>query len=185
MCDINTVGLGIRTAGVVSDTVQRFQADRINMEYQNARNKAILSNFANQSRELHNAYAQDYTANAVKRQQDYIKNLQARSAVHAGMASKGLNGNSVNNLFNSYSRAAAVSNYMYARDLAQRGLQYNDRMTDYRNSALNAISVQTPYQSNAMSILSGSLGNLYNNFDRYVYNYDNKNKNKANNVKNL
>ena len=168
MCNINTVGLGLTTASIASNIADNFAADDMRLAYQNARNRAILSNYTQQTKELNNSYSADYTANALQRQQDYIKNLQAKSAIQASVASKGLNGNSVDNLYRGYERAALMNNYLSNREIQAKRQLYNDRLENYKNSALNSINTQYTYKSNKPSTLLSGLYS-YNNMLRNFY----------------
>lgn len=166
MCNINTVGLGLQAASNLSKVNNAYQHNAMQLEYQSAKNKAILENLAQKTKDLNNSYASDYEANVLKRQENYIKNLQAKASVQARMASKGLDGNSINNMYLGYERANAVNNYLFARDLQLSGLQYGDKLSALRASAVQNLNTEYPYRySTTSSILSGSNG-LFNVFRR-------------------
>ena len=163
MCNINTMGLGLRAVSNMSDA---NQYNAMQLEYQAAKNKAILENLAQKTKDLNNSYASDYEANVLKRQQDYIKNLQAKASVQASMASKGLAGNSINNMYLGYERANAVNNYLYARDLQLNGLQYGDKLSALRTSAVKSLDTEYPYRKSTTSSIFGGTSGLFSVFRR-------------------
>lgn len=168
MCNMNTVGLGLFRGNELSKQNEKLLKEQMQIEYQTRRNKAILDNLIQNSKELNNSYAMDYEENAAKRQEDYINNLQAKSTAQALMASKGLVGNSVENLYRGYDRALAVNNYLSARNLQTRGLYYNDKLNSLRKSAIDSIGPYYPAQYNFASTLLGSANRIFNDYEEYL-----------------
>lgn len=171
MCNLNNLALGIiNNEGLIRDTANAYAQDKINSEYQKTRNSFIMTQFNQQARDLNNSYAQEQRNNSIQKQQNYLKNLQAKSTLLAGKASSGINGNSVENLFRGFDRATAVNNYLYAKDLNDKGLLYDDRLSRLRYSALNSITKQSYYQpqgtSTLLSNISGWFGNSRNSLIR-------------------
>ena len=145
MCNIGAVGLGLQGAGMVGSSIAGMIEDRTNREYSNYRNQLINSNYARQTQQLNNSYAQEQLTNASQRQQAILRNMQLRASAQAKMASLGISGNTIDNLYRGYDRAMAMNDYLSARDLEMKGLAYNDKLGDLGYARLNTFN-QYSYQ---------------------------------------
>ena len=168
MCNTQAISLGLSGAEFVTDKFYTYKQDQDYIDYQNERNKNIMTNYVMQTKQLNNNYAAEQASNALQRQQDYLKNLQAKSSAQAAAAAAGINGNSIDNLFKGYDRISAVNNYISARDLQSKGIQYNDRLNNLRYSAAKAINTQQPYTAEYREVpmLLSQTGGLFDTFDR-------------------
>lgn len=168
MCNLNNLSLGISGANMLRNTFEGYAQNKANYEYQKARNSLIIANYERQARDANNSYAEAQRVNSIKKQQNYLQNLQAKSTLLAGKASSGVNGTSLDNLYRGYDRATAVNNYLYAKDLYNKGLSNNDRLSTLRASAVNSLTDLSKYRYSGASALLNGASDLFGGWGNYM-----------------
>lgn len=169
MCNIGAIGLGIQGAGVVGNYIAEKQAEVQYSKYQTLQTQATLHNYIQQTKAMNNRYAEEQEAAALQNQQVYIQNLQSKATAEASAASSGVEGSTIDTLFQGYDRATAVSNYVAARNLQIKGLQYSDELEGLKAQAISAINLQQPYTGNPVSTLIGGLGGMLTSYSNMQY----------------
>ena len=173
MCEVtigSAIGLGLQGAGIINNFIADRQTSRAYSTYQALQTQSTLTNYLQQTRAVNMRYAQEQEATGLEAEQIYLQNLKAKATAQASAASNGVEGISLDNLYRGYDRASAVSNYVAARNLHWKGLQYNEELESLRTQAISSINAQQPYQSNSASILISGLGGMLtsvaNNYER-------------------
>lgn len=164
MCDVASLGLGIQGVGVVGNYIAERQTEAVYSKYQAQQTQATLQNYIQQTRAINNRYAEEQEATSGQKQQIYIQNLQSKATAQASAASAGVEGSTINTLFQGYDRATSVSNYTAARNLQMKGFQYSDELEGLKAQAISAINLQQPYTGNPASTLLGGLGGLLSSY---------------------
>jgi hypothetical protein len=157
MCDIAMTGLGIQVGSSLLGALGTKQEAKAYADYQRKSAQAALDNYIYQSRALNNRYSEEEQASALEQQEIAIKNMKAKATAEASAASMGVQGGSLDNLFDEYERATAVSNYVAAKNLHWKGLQKADDLESMRIQALNSINLQQQYNGGSFgaSLLAG------------------------------
>lgn len=170
MCDVGAIGLGIQGAGLVSNLISSKKEQAAYSNYQAQSTQATLTNYIQQVKAINNRYAEEQEASALEKQQISIENMQAKATAQASAASGGVEGSTIENLFRGYDRATAINNYISARNLQVKGLQYTDELESMRYKAISAINIQQQYTgaSTASTLLSG-VGGLFTSYANYDY----------------
>ncbi len=166
MCNIGAIGLGISAGGLISNYMAASKEAKAYANYQSLQTQSALSNFIQQTQAMNTRYAQEQEATTNHTQEIYIENLQRKATAQASAASSGIAGLSLENLFQGYDRATAVSNYTAARNLQMKGLQYSNELEGLRVQAINAINLQQQYTSTSSSSLIGGIGGLLSDYSK-------------------
>lgn len=169
MCDVGSIGLGLQGASLVGNFISDKQTADSYSDYQALSTQSTVSNYIQQTKAINNRYAEDKESSSYQQQQIYIQNLQAKSTAEASAAGSGITGSTIETLFKGYDRATAVSNYVAARNLHIKGLQYTDELEGLRAKAISAINLQQPYVSTGASTILGGFGGLLSNFSDASY----------------
>lgn len=169
MCDVGAIGLGLQGASIVGNFISDRQTAAAYDDYQALSTQSTISNYIQQTKAINNRYAEDKESSAYQQQQIFIQNLQAKATAEASAAGSGVTGSTIETLFNGYDRATAVSNYVAARNLHIKGLQYTDELEGLRAKALSSINLQQPYTSTGISSIFGGVGGLLTNFSDVKY----------------
>lgn len=168
MCDVGTaisgIGLGLQGAGVIGNYISDKQTAAAYSEYQALQTQSTINNYIQQTKAINTRYAQEQEASGLEIQQLYIKNMQAKATAQASAASSGVTGSTIENLFRGYDRASAISNYVAARNLHFKGLQYNEELESLRATALSSINTQQQYYSTGASTLLSGLGGIMTSY---------------------
>jgi hypothetical protein len=167
MCDVAAIGLGLQGVSIVGNFISDKQTANSYAEYQALSTQSTLSNYIQQSKAINNRYAEDKESSSYQQQQIYIQNLQAKATAEASAAGSGITGSTIETLFKGYDRATAVNNYVAARNLHIKGLQYTDELEGLRAKAISAINLQQPYTSTGVSTLLGGVGGLLTGYAGY------------------
>ncbi len=171
MCDVGTaisgIGLGLQGASVIGNYISDRQASSAYSDYQALQTQSTLNNYIQQTKAINTRYAQEQEATGLEVQQIYLKNLQAKATAQASAASSGVEGSTIENLFRGYDRASAVSNYVAAKNLQMKGMQYNEELESLRASAISSINLQQPYYSTGASTLLSGLGGMMSSYANY------------------
>lgn len=169
MCNVAAIGLGLQGASLIGNFISDKQTSNSYNEYQALSTQSTISNYIQQSKAINNRYSEDKESSAYQTQQIYIENLQSKATAEASAAGSGVQGSTIDNLFRGYDRATAVSNYISARNLHIKGLQYIDELEGLRTKAVSAINLQQPYTSTGASTLLGGFGGLLSSFSNAQY----------------
>ena len=158
---IAAAGLGLQALGAIGSIASDRQAANDNAQYRALQTQSTLTNYIQQLNAVHTRVNQEQQATVLQKQQLAIENMKARATAHASAASNGVEGSTLDNLFQGYDRATAVNNYIASKNLHFKELQSYQEMMGYRASALSSIYNQTTYTSNGVgSVLSGFGGLL-------------------------
>lgn len=168
MCNIGAVGLGIQGAGMVANYSADEKAKSAYESYQAATTAAALANYSQQSNALNNRYSEEQEATAVQQQQIMLANMRAKATAQASAAGSGVEGSTIDELFNGYDRATAVNDFTSARNLSMKKLQYNDELEGLRVNALSTINLEQYYPATGVSKLLSGAGGIFDNYDNYT-----------------
>lgn len=178
MCDVSTIGgigLGIQGISVLGNYLTSRKEQTSYSEYQALQTQATLSNYIQQVKSINNRYYEEAEATALQKQQIQLENMQAKATAQASAASAGIEGISIDNLFRGYDRDSAISDYVAARNLEMKGLQYNDEIDSLRIKAINAINLQESYTGSPASTLIGGIGGMLSSYANYYNRNDQTN----------
>ena len=158
---IAAAGLGLQALGAIGSIASNRQAANDNAQYRALQTQSTLTNYIQQLNAVHTRVNQEQQATVLQKQQLAIENMKARATAQASAAANGVEGSTLDNLFQGYDRATAVNNYIASKNLHFKELQSYQEMMSYRASALSSIYNQTTYTSNGVgSVLSGFGGLL-------------------------
>lgn len=167
MCNVGAIGLGIQGIGVLGNYIASKKEQTAYAEYQTLQTQATLTNYIQQVKSINNRYAEEQQATALEKQEIHIQNMKAKATAQASAASIGIEGITIDNLFKGYDRDSAVSDYVAAKNLEMKGLQYTDELEGMRVKAINAINLQQQYTGNPASTLIGGVGSLFTSYANY------------------
>ena len=172
MCEVSTaisaLGMGLQGAGVISNYLADKQTSEAYSTYHALQTQSTLQNYMAQTRAINTRYAQEQEAAGLDAQQIYIQNLQAKATAQASAASSGVEGISLDNLYRGYDRATAISDYVSARNLHWKGLQYSEELESLRTQAISSINMQQMTEpSKGASILISGLGTMLSNYSAH------------------
>lgn len=169
MCEVGAIGLGLQTAGTIGSFISDKQTASAYADYQALSAQSTVNNYIQQTKSINNRYAEEKESSALQTQQIYIQNLQAKATAQASAAGAGVQGSTIDTLFSGYDRATAVSNYVAAKNLQLKGLQYSDELEGLRTKAISAINMQQQYTSTGASTLLSGMGGLLTSFSNAQY----------------
>lgn len=161
---IAAAGLGLQALGAISNLVAQRQAANDHTQYQALQTQSTINNYIQSLNAIHTRYTQESDATAFQKQEIAIQNMKARATAEASAASNGVEGSSLDMLFEGYDRATAIDNYIASRNLRAKELQSYQEMLGYRASALSSIYNQTPYQSNSTGAFLSGFGGLLSSY---------------------
>lgn len=179
MCDtelINPALFGMQTGAVISNYLTQKEQDRYYKNYQALQTASIINNYNNQVSALQDRFSEEAFQTGWQKQQTMIANMKARATAQASAASSGVEGQSINKLFDGYDRATAINDYISDRNLQMKGRQYNRELEGARAKALSALNGESKYASTAAAELIGGIGGLLSNYasNDYKITYYNK-----------
>lgn len=169
MSMFNSLWLGLQAGGILSKYLNSRRQDENYEQYRNLQTASILNNYEKQVAAIQEKYSQEAEALGWRNQQMMIENLKAKATAKTSAASSGIQGNSINKLFDGYDRATAVNNYITQRNLSMSANQYNANLESIRNQALSAINGETQYTSTGLAELIGGFGGLLSNYSNSEY----------------
>lgn len=158
MCNVGAVGLGMDIGGSFAGAIGELQSQKAFNEYSKLQTQSTLNNYINNTKLINNRYAEEQEAAYAETQDIYIKNLQAQATAQASAAGSGVEGISIENLFNGYDRATAVSDFTAARNLHYKKLQYREDLEGLRANALSSLYGQQRYTGNALTTFLSGMG---------------------------
>ncbi len=164
---VSAGGATLTLLGNIGNYVGERKTEKSYKTYQTRQRKAAEENYRQQVRSLHNRYNEEKEATAVDIQTNMIKNMQAKATAQASAASSGVRGSTIENMFNDYDKAHAVSTYTAKRNLHLKGLQTEENMYSARVEALNVINNLQQYQGSSWGSLFSLLGNAFNTYSSY------------------
>lgn len=167
MCNVGAIGLGLQGVSVVGNYITSKKEQTAYAEYQTLQTQATLTNYIQQVKSINNRYIEEEQASALQKQELRIQNMKAKATAQASAASSGIEGITIENLFRGYERDSAVSDYVAAKNLEMKGLQYNDEIEGMRAKAISSINLQQPYTGNPASTLIGGLGGMLTSYANY------------------
>lgn len=162
-------GQGINAANSILGTLSNAKANKAYSKYAMQQSQSALSNFAQQANTIHTRYSQEQEAQTANQLSVYLENLQRKATAQASAAGSGVQGLSIDSLFNAYDRAVAISNYTAARNLKYKQMNYDDEIDSYRANAISAINSIKPYAGT--SPLAATLDGFSNTMNLYSKNY--------------
>lgn len=165
MCEVATIGLALSAVSAVGNFISKGAEQYQYAKYQELQSQAAIDNYIEQTKAINNRYAEEQEATARQKEDVYYQNLQKKATAQTSAATSGIQGNSINTLFAGYDRATAVNNYVAARNLQLKGLQYNEELDSMRIQAINAVNMQQPYTGgSASSTLMSGVGGLLTDY---------------------
>ena len=168
MCEVGTaisaIGLGLQGASIIGSYISDKQTASAYSDYHALQTQSTLNNYIQQTKAINTRYSQEQEASGLEIQQIYLQNLQAKATAQASAASSGIEGTTIENLFRGYDRASAISNYVVARNLHMKGMQYNEELESLRASAISSINSQQPYYSTGASTLLSGFGGMMSSY---------------------
>ena len=167
MCNVGAIGLGIQGASVIGNYITSKKEQTAYAEYQTLQTQATLSNYIQQVKSINNRYSEEAQASSLQKREIQIQNMKAKATAQASAASSGIEGITIENLFRGYDRDSAVSDYVAAKNLEIKGLQYNDEIEGMRAKAISSINLQQPYTGNPASTLLGGIGGMFTSYANY------------------
>ena len=148
----------------IGNYVADKKAEKEYTKYQNRQRAAAVANYKYQMQALQNRYGEEKDATAAEIQTNLIKNMQAKATAQASVASSGVSGSTIENLFADYDRAIALSTYTSKRNLQLKSLQINDNIDAARIEALNVINNMQTYNSTGWGGLFTAFGSAMQNY---------------------
>lgn len=147
MCgiDVAMTGLGLQVGSSLLGALGARKQEKAYADYQRKSAEAALNNYIYQTRAINNRYSEEEQAASLEQQEIMIRNMQSKATAQASAATMGVEGGSLDSLYRDYDRATAVSNYVAAKNLHMKGLQYTDELESMRIQALNSINLQQQY----------------------------------------
>ena len=165
MCEVATIGLAFSAVSAVGNFISKGAEQYQYAKYQELQSRAAIDNYIEQTKAINNRYAEEQEATARQKEDVYYQNLQKKATAQTSAATSGIQGSSINTLFAGYDRATAVNNYVAARNLQLKGLQYNEELDSMRVQAINAVNMQQPYTGgSAGSTLMSGVGGLLTDY---------------------
>lgn len=136
MAAVSAIGSGLGAAGNAKTAKEQAKLSL-------AQTKATMQNYAAEVNATNTRFAQEQEKAHEDQQQVYLQNLQAKATAQASAAGSGVTGISIDNLFNGYDRASAISDFITERNIRNMGLQFNENLQGLRTRAISSVNNQT------------------------------------------
>ncbi len=171
----NSIWLGLQAGGILNRYLTNKKQENNYNLYKNLQTASILNNYQTQVSAIQERYAQDAESATWRNQMMMIENLKAKATAKTSAATSGIQGNSINKLFDGYDRAIAIDNYITQRNLSMSEKQYNANIESMRNQALSALNGEAQFTSTAAAELIGGIGSLLTNYSNNEYKRNQRN----------
>lgn len=161
---VAAAGLGLQALGAINSFTANKQAVSDNAQYRALQTQSTLSNYIQSLNAIQSRYAQEQEASVIQKQQMAIQNMRAKATAQASAAGAGVEGSTIDNLFQGYDRATAINNYIASKDLHYKSLQTYQEMLGFRASALSSIYNQTQYADTGVGTVLSGVGGLLSGY---------------------
>lgn len=164
---LSAAGAGLTLLGGIGNYVGERKAEKSYKTYQANQRKAAEENYREKVRSFHNRFNEEKEATAANLQTNMIQDMQAKATAQASVASSGVGGSTIENLFKDYDRAHAVSTYTAKRNLRLKGFQIDDNIAAARIEAMNVINNLQQYQGAGLGSLFSLFGDAFKTYSAY------------------